>query len=557
MLAGAAHAVGFALPGGGWLQTLSLAAMLTIWLVRPAAAGWRRSATIGLAFGLGWFTCGLYWLYISMHDFGGMPAPLAGLALLLFAAYLSLFPAAVLVVVDRLRRFARADERPAPASASSSASSSSASSSASSSTSPATPASARSLPGLAIAAAFGACWLLAEWLRGTLFTGFPWLAIGYAHVDSPLAGWAPVLGVLGVDGMAAMLACGLALLARRRPPRIDWPVLIGAVVLPLAIGQGLRAAAWTEPEGAPIPVRLVQGNVPQSMKFDSRHTLQAMRTYLALIDQPPAADPPVLTVLPETAWTVPWPGTPPEIVDAMFAPGDARRGVIAIGMPMTPHERSLRDARAYGDDPMRVDIANSVVLLDRADPRQPIAQYDKHHLVPFGEFVPIGFQWFVHLMNIPLGSFTRGAIDQPPIAIDGQRVAFNICYEDLFGQELLPAVRQGASILINASNLGWFGDSVALPQHLAIARMRAIETGRPMLRATNTGVTASIDAGGRVRARLASDAIGALDDSVQGMRGLTPYARLGDTPALLLALVVLAIAAFARAARGRPSAAIR
>ena len=178
-------------------------------------------------------------------------------------------------------------------------------------------------------------------------------------------------------------------------------------------------------------------------------------------------------------------------------------------------------------------------------------RYDKHHLVPFGEFVPTGFRWFVEQMNIPLGDFHPGPLDQAPFAVAGQRLAPNICYEDVFGEELLAAVTasNNATLLVNLSNLAWFGDSWAVRQHLHISRMRARETGRPMLRATNTGMTAAIDPNGKVRAVLAPNALGVLDVEVQGTTGLTPYARWGNNPVLLLSAMVLG---FSSGRRKRP-----
>jgi apolipoprotein N-acyltransferase len=193
-------------------------------------------------------------------------------------------------------------------------------------------------------------------------------------------------------------------------------------------------------------------------------------------------------------------------------------------------------------------LTNSVLLLDRAvfdgTGARP-ARYDKRHLVPFGEFVPWGFRWFVDLMTIPLGDFGRGADIQPPFKVGEQRISFNICYEDVFGEELLPALagEDGATILANVSNIAWFGNSHALPQHLQIARMRTLETARPMIRATNTGVTAAIDFDGKVLAALPTYQLGALSLQVQGRTGLTPYARTGNWPILALSMLILAAAA--------------
>jgi len=206
-------------------------------------------------------------------------------------------------------------------------------------------------------------------------------------------------------------------------------------------------------------------------------------------------------------------------------------------------------------------LTNSVLLFDRAafTAGSGPARYDKRHLVPFGEFVPWGFRWFVDLMTIPLGDFGRGADEQPPFAVGQQRIAFNICYEDVFGEELLPALAgtDGATILANVSNIAWFGDSHALPQHLQIARMRTLETARPMIRSTNTGVTAAIDFDGRVLGALPPYQLGSLSVTVQGRSGLTPYARTGNWPvtalSLLILLAVAARFALAVATRGKPA----
>ena len=518
---GALQAASFSPPlGAWWLQLLCLAALFAIVLpvagrlVRPA-----RSAGVTLAFGLGGFAAGLSWLHTSMHVFGGMPSALAVAAVLLFSLYLALFPAAAVWAALTWTSGARTkDDAPV--------------------------ATVRSA--LRVPAAIGATWGLGEFLRGWVFTGFPWLSIGYAHVDGPLGGLAPWAGVYGIGVVAAMLAAMLGAAARTllsaRAPA-DPPRGRTAAMLVIIAAAGVAAAAllgrieWTRPYGAPVEVRLVQGNVEQQMKFDPMRTLRSMEDYTRLVEAGSAR----LTVLPETAWTLPWMTTPPPIAERIEAHARRSGGVIAIGMPL---QQAAPMASGH------VHYTNSVALIGAADPPSaepglpgPVRErYDKRHLVPFGEFVPPGFRWFVDLMKIPLGDFGRGSATQAPFAVAGQRFAFNICYEDLFGEELLPALRgpEPATVLVNVSNIAWFGDSHALPQHLAIARMRTLETGRPMLRATNTGVTASIDHRGRVEAMLPPYTQGALDVRVQGTEGLTPYARFGNGLAagLMLALLI-------------------
>ncbi|MEK9776211.1 MAG: apolipoprotein N-acyltransferase, partial [Quisquiliibacterium sp.] len=439
------------------------------------------------------------------------PWMLAALAVVLFAGYLALFPVVTITLAARL---------------------------------------APRLDGFAHALLLAAAWGMFEWLRGVLFTGFPWLAIGYAHVDGPLAGYAPWLGVYGIGAVAALTAALLAqqfeslrVLMRAdraaRPASGFWPVAAAAGLM--ITGAGLGTVEHTFAQGPAVKVRLVQGNVPQQMKFDPMRAVAAMQGYADSIEPAGAA----LIVLPETAWTVRWSMTPPEIA-TRIGNALARTGAqVAIGMPM---RSPGADASGAPQAPVHT---NSVALIAaRGQTPTMVARYDKQHLVPFGEFIPAGFGWFVAAMRIPLGQFGRGREDQGSFEVAGQRFAFNICYEDLFGEEIVRPLRQprGPSVLVNVSNIAWFGDSQALPQHLAIARMRSLETGRPMLRATNTGVTASIDHHGQVLAQLAPFAAGVLEVTVQGTAGLTPYARLGNLSSLAL-FAIMAIAAFVK--RGR------
>jgi apolipoprotein N-acyltransferase len=498
-------------------------------IARSRGASTMLQAALAFAFGMGWLSAGLSWLFISMHDYGGMPAPLAALALILFAAYLSVYPTLASAIAWRWCA-ARGPLR--------------------------------------LALGMAGAWTLAELARGWMFTGFPWLALGYAQIDGPLTGLAPVAGVFALGGVAVGVAslCASAIaiisrhhaatgsrairLERARSDRIPRAALmtaataLGLLLAPLALPS---SDDWTNPSGPALSVRLLQGNVPQDMKFRPERTLAAIQSYIELVESGDA----VLTILPETAWTIPFERTPPALaqrLDAHVGKGHA----VAIGLPaFTPaQKRGLRDDWR---------LTNSVLLLQpggAADRYASAPRYDKHHLVPFGEFIPWGFAWFVNLMQIPMGDFGRGAPVQPAFAVGGQRIAFNICYEDLFGEEIRAVLLEGtgASILANVSNIAWFGRSHALPQHLQIARMRSLETGRPMLRATNTGMTAAIDAGGKVTAQLEPYAVGALDVSVQGTSGLTPFTRLGNLPILLTAIAALALALIAPRRSGPSSA---
>ena len=500
---GCVHAACFSLgAAGAWLQCALLAALgaLLAGATRP-----RDAAATGFAFAFATMATGVAWLFVSMHRYGGLPAPLAVAAVVLLAAYLGAFGALAAAAANRISGTPRAGE-----------------------------------PGSTVAAvlAFAGAWCLGELARAYLFSGFPWLSVGYGQIDSPLATGARVVGVHGLGALIVLAGAGtgMALRVNRRPAR----ALGGAIAcwLPVLIVASLASTVRTAPAGRPLEVRLVQGNVPQAMKFDPTRSLDAMLAYTADIEGGSAR----LTVLPETAWVVPWSATPPHIVERIRAHLARSGEKLALGMPLQAR------AAAPGELPLPT---NSVAVLDARG--SMAARYDKRHLVPFGEFVPAGFGWFVRMMHIPLGEFGRGERAQPPVPVDDQRIAFNICYEDLFGPELAVQVRGGATLLVNTTNIAWFGDTHALPQHLNISRMRAIELGRPMLRATNTGVTAAIDRDGKVIARLDPYTRGVLAAKVQGAKGLTPYARHGDAIALGLGLALVLAAALLAGGRRRQS----
>lgn len=499
LLAGAlglVHTLAFApwhLPA---LQVLALAGLFALTTQVERARG---AALLGLAFGLGWFGLGVSWVYISMHEYGAMPAVLAALATAAFCLFLALYPALALGLAQRA---------PVP---------------------------------VRLALVLPAAWAGAEWLRGTLFTGFPWLASGYAHSDGPLAGWAPLAGVYGVTLIAALVAGALALLLAARHARATTVACSALAVLLVGAGQLLRGVAWTEPDGPPIAVRLIQGNVPQDLKFTDgglEKTFSANTRLLA----GPRVD---LAVMPESVFPLPLHLLPDTVTDRLLGFTREHGSALIFGVFI-----EQPPGRYY----------NSAVGLDPRGGRAgvpPLQRYSKRHLVPFGEFIPWGFRWFVDLMQMPIGDQERGAPYQGPMELAGQRIAVNICYEDLFGAEIIRAWQdpeRAPTLLLNLSNLAWFNDSIALDQHLQISRLRALETGRPMLRATNTGATAMIDARGQVTARLPYLSAAALEATVRGYRGTTPYVRHGDWPALA-AIVVGLVTALLMGRRGsRPAA---
>lgn len=457
-LAGVAGVLCFAPFGLFWLAP---PVWFVLFLLLNSAATARHAALAGLAFGLGFFLSGVSWVYVSLSVFGGMPWWLAGFAAFLFCAVMALFP----MFAGWL--FKRGQPE-----------------------------------GLWRQALFFAVLIAAvDWLRSWIFTGFPWLAVGYSQAPpSPLAGFAPLLGV---HGLSLLVALAGALLLR-------WRVGLAFLAAVAATGFALQQVAWTRPAGEPVSVALIQGNVPQEMKFRPEAFARTLALYRDLIAQNPAQ----LTLLPETAIPAFFDQLPPDYVAELKSLAAAHGGDLVFGT-------------LTGDG---VRYFNSAVSLGRS----PLQVYGKTHLVPFGEIVPPGFAWFMAYASIPMSGFSRGPESQPPLAVAGQHVAVNICYEDVFGEEIIRALPQ-AGILANLSNTAWFGRSLAQPQHLQIARLRAVETGRPMLRATNTGMTAVIAADGSLQAILPPFTQGVLKAEVRGYEGMTPYARFGNLGFLLLA----------------------
>ncbi len=477
--AGLLQAASIAWPGSGqalgWLQVLSLtvlAAGLAGMTRSPHAplgglGPVKRAAWLGGVFATAWLAGCFWWLYVSMHHVGGLPAPLAVFAVLALAGALALYYAAASAMWVGLARGWVAQQ-----------------------------------PGLA-SALFAALWTLAELMRGRWFTGFPWGAGGYAHVDGVLVAWAPWVGVYGMGALAAWLAMRLALAGWR----------LGALK-PL-IGIGL--ASWGLQAWGPVfttsagqaQVQLLQASISQTEKFQAA---SGVRDALQWYDEQLRASRQPLVVAPETAIPLLPQHLPVGYWEGLkkhFAQPDSPLAL--VGVPLG----SL--AEGY---------TNSVVALG---PDEALGyRYDKAHLVPFGEFMPPGFVWFIRMMNIPLGDFRSGGWHQPSLAWQGQRLAPNVCYEDLFGEELAIRFKDPATAptaLVNVSNIAWFGDTLAVDQHLSISRLRAIELGRPMLRATNTGATAIIDHTGRVTDQLPRFTRGSLTGVFEGRHGLTPFAR--------------------------------
>lgn len=465
----------------------AVAVLYALWLrASPARALWR-----GYLFGVGLFGVGVTWIYVSIHVFGHVAEALSVFITVLFVAVLSLFPALAGLTARRLLR-GRGDA-------------------------------------LALLLVFPAVWVLFEWTRGWFLTGFPWLALGYSQIDTPLVGLAPVLGVYGVSLAAAWSAGALVYVIRaggwRR--RAGWLAALAGLWL---LGGGLETVAWTQPTGKTLRVSLVQGDLPQDIKW-----LQSMRgptidLYERLTRRHWGSD---LIVWPETAIPAFLQEVRPE-VDALAEKARAHHSDLLVGL-VTLNKTSGR----YYNTVMEIG--------DRT------AFYYKHHLVPFTEYLPMRetLGGLIKFLNVPMSNFAAGPPVQPPMEVDGEKIGVSICYEDAFGEEVIRSLPD-ATVLVNVSNDAWFGRSIAPPQHLQIARMRAVETGRPMLRDTNTGISAVIAPDGRVRAKAPQFKVDVLTADVQPMTGMTPYARLGNAGVLVLVAAMLGSALWGRRRARRP-----
>ena len=476
------------------MPLVNVAALSGLFLLWSSADTPRAAAWIGFFFGVGLFGVGTSWVYIALETFGAMPAPVAVLATAVFVTCSSLWTALAGWTAVRL-----------------------------------TPGQ-----GVGRLLAAAAAYTLCEWLRSYLFTGFPWLAMGYAELPSsgglPFAGYAPTGGVFLVSMVVASSAAAIAgittaVAESRRRHVVAW---LGSIAVLAAAGALQSRMEWTRSEGAPVAISLLQGNISQAQKFDPSFRPRNREIYDQLVRSARGR----IVVMPESAYAEFADEIPGEVFARLASEASTRNGIVLAGLFIAePPLRPGGEERIY----------NSVVGLDASTPQL----YRKRHLVPFGETIPFKpvAGWFINqVLQIPLADQTAGPLDQPPFNAAGQKVAVNICYEDAFGQELIAAAR-AANMLVNVTNDGWYGHSIAARQHNQIAAMRALETGRPMLRATNSGITSAIDHHGRVISELPWFERGILELNVEGRAGETPYLRFGDWPALILALLLLAVAA--------------
>ena len=495
LIAGSALPAAFS-PFGVWpLAILSPAVLFFLW--RTVSA--RRAAWIGFVYGLGTYTTGTYWLYTSIHGFGQAPAWLALILMAALIALMATYTAALGWLTVRVL--------------------------------PTQP---------AIRWLFGvpALWVLLEWVRGWFLYGFGWLSLGYSQTDTVLAGFAPLAGMPLISLIIVMMAGALVLW--RDGAGHAKRLAVAVLLLPWALGAALERLEWTQSAGAPRDVAIVQGAIPQDQKWllDNRET--TLELYRSLTEQAMGSD---IIVWPEAAI----PDLANHVVPYLVEVGNRAResgAALAMGLirsepgepvdplsPVDPPPRYFNSILAWGDE---------------------LQWYDKHHLVPFGEFfpVPATVREWLRLMNLPYSDFTRGAEGQPPLPLAGLLFAASICYEDAYPTSLHSAVRP-SSALINVTNDAWFGRSTARYQHLQIARMRSIESRRFQLRAANDGVSAVIDAHGRIVASAPEYQSAVLRATMEPRGGLTPYIQFGNWPVLGLSLSWLGLALWQRRREGR------
>ena len=457
------------------LAVLSPALAFVCWHdTRPAIAARR-----GFLFGLGLFGVGVSWVYVAIHDYGFTGAALAALLTFIFVAFLALFLSLQAYLSVRLQQ---------------------------------------RLPMVWHGLVFAVMWMLFEWLRGWVLTGFPWLDLGYSQINAPLAGFAPILGSYGVSLLAVLSAAVLWQLTQQRN-RITYGMLALTVTVWFA-GWGLRSIEWSQPTGKPLKVAVVQGNTSQLTKWDPDKILQTMDLY-AKLSEPYWGKRDVI-VWPENALTILWQDAPEDYRKRLEQHVKDSGTDLVIGLP-------------YGNE-QTGEYYSSLLVLGKTP-----GVYNKRHLVPFGEYVPLAslLRGLIKFFDLPMSGFSAGAKHQPHLEVAGQPLAPSICYEDAFGSEVIDFLPQ-ATLLINGSNNAWYGRSLAPHQHLQISRMRALETSRELIRATTTGISALVDQHGQIIARTPEFKTDVLVGQVQPRTGATPYVRMGNWPVNIFIFVSLA-----------------
>ncbi len=459
------------------LAVVSLALLFASWQNVSAKQAARR----GFLFGLGMFGVGVSWIYVAIHDFGQASVFLASLLTGLFVSFLALYLAALAWIVKR---------KTGPI-----------------------------LTDIDLIFLLPVAWIGFELFKAWSLTGFPWLELGISQIDGPLAGYTPVIGALGVSWLVALTAgLLLSLMQSRR-----WWLALPVIVI-WARGEFLKTVQWTSPYADEIKVSLIQGNIPQEIKWNPEQLFKTLALYQARTEQNWDSD---LVIWPENAVTVFHHQAKALFLDPLAELARKNDTDVLLGLPVMQ-----QDSRDY---------FNSMMLLGQEE-----GFYHKRHLVPFGDYVPL--QWLrglIQFFDLPMSSFISGSDGQTLLRAAGHDVGISICYEDTFSNEVLDTLPE-AKMLVNATNNAWYGDSFAPHQHLQISQNRALETGRPVLRSTTNGISAFINFDGSLSSQTPQFEEAVLTGMVQPRQGATPYVSMGRMPILLISLFMLLVWAYYR-----------
>ena len=478
LLAGAAMPLAFAPFHYYPIALLSVSLLFLTW----QGIDGKQAAIRGFLFGLGLFGVGVSWVYVAIHEFGQASMLLASLLTILFVAFFALYLASLGWGIKKIT-------------------------------------AERNFTAIDYVLLLPLAWLFFEWFKGWFLTGFPWLELGVSQIEGPLSGYTPVVGALGVSLIAAVSAGLLASFWQFKEIKS-----LLAIALIWMGGSALNTVEWTYESDHPISVSVIQGNVPQNIKWDSEQVLKTLFLYQTKTEEQWKSD---LIVWPENAATVFYHQAKTAFFDPLGAAARKNNTDILLGLPL------------YDDDGIR--YYNGMMSLGTE-----VGFYHKRHLVPFGDYVP--FEWLrglITFFDLPMSSFHPGEDDQALLSAAGQKIGISVCYEDAFSSEVLDTV-PGASILVNATNNAWYGDSFAPHQHLQISQNRALETGRPVIRATTNGISALIDYRGKLQATTAQFEIAVLTGKVEPRQGMTFYVQWNHWPLLILALFMLLVWAYYR-----------
>lgn len=448
--------------------------LLAIWLRSNA----KKAFWLGWLFGIGFFGTGASWIYVSIHEFGNSNAFLSTLITFIFVIWMGLYFAIFGFIFRRFfSQFSEIKQ---------------------------------------CLLIFPALWVAFEYARSILFTGFPWILLGYAQSTTPLQGWFPLIGVYGVSLITAIISGAIVILAKKNTPFYKTIALIVIAVL-IGIGWGFQNHHWTKPIGKPIRASLIQGNIPFNQKWDAAFIRKNIRVYQQLTLSHLSSK---IIVWPEGAFPL-YPQQATQFISQLSAIAKAKHSNIIFGAPILNNQTQ--------------DYYNGILLIGENH-----GEYLKRHLVPFGEYIPLQsiFGKIMHYFQIPMSGFSKGPRNQPDLKINHIRIAPFICYEIAFQSEVLTAAER-SELLLTVSDDSWFGHSFALPQHFQMAQVRSMETGREQLLSTNTGITAFISSHGKIIQTAPIDQRIVITHDVQPMTGKTPLMWWRNYPVIVMIILML------------------